>query len=605
MSAIVKALNKFIVVIGNGVNAAKKAVDKVLWGNVDNVTAVPAPGTPPPEQPKKTKVGSFIQSGLFNVMDALLQVDLCNIINYLIATADNELGNVKRSENPTKIEKALYELQDAAILVRQAIDSFYAAPSEILKDLRNPDPQAAPAPGTTPTTDQPPTDSLAGSNMQKYNFGIVGKYAKEVFKGAGSAYQLIVGSTAAVNSTTQGALVDPEVQAALKLIPGFNAQMNGLKDYLNIIDQYADFRSIPNDEFQMLLKKLDDIRGVCVTIENFSLAGALDLVEQFVGTDVRSQIAQLNQFLNPTKLVPTFKQINDALRSFINTCRTIQTYIRIGRGVIKIVIVLVRVFRFIASLISSTPAPLMFLTYNVTARLEDAKEAAKSNSGALMEFLGQFNTLLGLLLNVVTYLQQNTQALLDRLDRLLAILSSCNAMSDSDIVKQLTDTRADLVKLSDELAQILATYENKSKPKLGEYEVVIVEEELVDEGIQNRRRRGVALGLNGVIAAQSDLTFATDNNIIIGEVKLKLVAAGLLSPDTIDTDPIIQEALRFLEDDAELEDYNIPVTPETAEIASDLNTVANSIKGAFPLRAKTKKILQNASSELKKQRKRR
>lgn len=589
MAQIVKGLNKIVATVGTGVNKAKKAADKVLWGSINETPIIPASGTPSP-QPIRTRVGSFIQSGLFNVLDALLQVDLCAIITYLTSTANNELAKVKRSETPTRAEKALYDLQDSAILLRQAIDTFYATPNQVLNDLRNPQPSATPAPGTTSETNTPPTGSLVGSNMQKYNYGIVGKYAQIVFGNVGGALQIAQGTIGATNQITQGALADPDVRAALSLIPGFNAQINALQDYLGIVDKYADFRAIPNDEFQELLKKLDTIREVCVTIENFSLAGALNLVDQFIGSDIRSQIALLNQFLNPVKIIPTLKDINNSLRTFINTCKTIQSYIRIGRGVIKIGITLVRIFQFIASLISSTPAPLMFLTYDVTARLENAKEAAKSNSSDLLKFLGQLNSLLGIILGVVQYLVDNTNALLQRLERLIAILSACPSMEGSDLVTQLQATQKDLIQVRDELNQILADYESRQPDDYAPYKIVVVEEELVDEGITNKRRRGIALDLNGVQVAQSDLTFATDNAVIIQEVKLILRSMGLISSEISETDLVIQQSLRYLDTD-ELDTNEL--IADRANGDTGLNSYLQGLSGTSKFRAKTRTRLKD------------
>ena len=596
MAQIVKGLNKIVVNVGNGVNKAKKAADKVLWGSVNETPAVPATGSvatgsvATTSSPKPTKVGSFIQSGLFNVLDALLQVDLCAVVSTVITTADNQLAKTKRSGTPTKIEKALYDLQDNAILVRQAIDTFYATPNQVLQDLKNPNPQAAPAPGTTPETNTPSTGSLAGSNMQKYNYGIVGKYAQVVFKNIGGGLQIAQGTVGATTQITQGALSDPDVKAALSLIPGFNAQINALQDYLGVVDRYADFRTIPNEEFQDLLKKLDTVRGVCVTIENLSITGALNLTNQFIGTDIRSQIALLNQFLNPIKIVPTIKDVNNSLRSFINTCKTIQVYIRVGRGAVKIAITLVRIFQFIASLISNTPAPLMFLTYDVTAKLENAKEAAKSNSSALMKFLGQLNSLLGILLGVVQYLVDNTNALLQRLERLISILSACPSMEGSELVTQLQATQKDLIQVRDELNQILADYESRQPDEYAPYKIVIIEEELVDEGIRNRRRRGVALDLNGIQVAQSDLTFATDDAVIIQEVKLILRSMGLISSEISETDLVIQQSLRYLDTD-ELDTNEL--IADSPDGDTGLNTYLQGLSGTSRFRAKTRARLKD------------
>lgn len=547
MANIADGLTKFIGIVGEGITATKKAVDKVLWGSVNEVTAAPAPGTSIPTTPKKTKVGSFIQSGLFNALDALISVDLCNILNYIYSINTPK----KRSETPTKIEKALYDLQDKATLVREAIDKFYAFPSDILDNLKDPNPSApVPAPGTTPTTNQPTSTELAGSAMQKYNLGIVSRYTSDVFKAAGNTQALTQGAIAEVNSITAEAFGDPEIKAALSLIPNFNANINSLQDYINFADKYADWRAIPNEEFQEILKKIDTVRAVCVTIEGFSLGGALDLVQQFTGLDIRSQIAKLNDFIDVKRIVPTLKDIDKALRSFIATCKSIQGYLRIGRGIVKIALVLIKIFKYISKLISSIPLPLMYATFNVTAKLEDAKEKAKENVTGLEKFLGQLNALLALIIEVVRYIQQNTEQLLQRVDILLSKLQGCDALTDSSVLEQLQQTRQSLSNLSDELTAIIKDYDSVANPDsadYGSYTIRVVDEELVDEAITNRRRRGIALDASGILVAQSDLTFATNTALIIEETKIKLVTLGLISADQLsETDLVILEATSYL-----------------------------------------------------------
>lgn len=598
MADITTGLRKFIKVIGKGINTAKKAADKVLWGSVNEAPAVPAPGTPAPTVPKKSKVGSFIQSGLFNVLDALNSVDLCNVLDYLITSADAR--KKKRSETPTAIEKALYDLQDKAALIRDAIDKFYAFPSDILSNLKNSDPQAAPAPGTEPPSQPPPDNALVGSAMQKYNLGIVSRYSSNLFKSANNLQAEAQGAIAGVNAMTQQTLVDPDVQAALSLIPGFNTNINALQDYIGLADRYADFRAIPNDEFQSILKKLDTTRAVCVTIENMSLGSALDLAQQFSGLDIRSQIAKLNQFMNPAKIVPTLKEVDSSLRSFIATCKSIQSYIRIGRGIIKIALFLVKIYKYIAKLISQTPIPLMYATYNVVSALENAKEAAKENSTKLELFLLDLNDLMGVIIGVVTYLQQNAVALLQRVDLLISKLEQCTALDGSEVLTQLQSTRQLLIATEQELANILTEYNTKANPdsvEYGSYTIRVVEEDVVDNAIGNRRRRGIALDANGIVAAQSDLTFATNRAVIIEETKIKLVSLGLISPELSPTDLFIIEAMTYLgNDNVNMDDLNIP----QSNTSTGLNNYLNSLPGGRVMRQRAKTVLNANSAAAKK-----
>lgn len=590
MAKIAASLQKFTLTIGNGINKAKVAIDKVLWGSVYNVSAPPAPGTPP-TGPKKSKVGDFLQSGLFNVLDALLSVDLCNILDYLYSATLNTTIPLTRKDpsKATAVEKALYSLQDTATLIREAIDQFYATPSEILRSLKDPTLPQPPAQGTLAAND---LASFTGTNIQKYNFGIVGKYIQKAFRVLNTVEAATQAATTGVAQIQQTALFDPDIQAALSLIPGFNTNINFLQDFTNTIDQYADFRAIPNDEFKKLLSKLDGLRAVCVTIEGFSLGGILDLTQQFVGTDIRSQIAKISQYIDPLKIVKTVKDINNALQTVIRVCRTVTKFIQIGRGIIKVALVLIKMFKFIVKLISSTPPPAPppippFIPYILTAKLENAKERAKENISELEKFLQQLSGLLAIVIGVVRYIEQNVQALLVRLERLLAILQGCKAMNNSEVLKQLSQSQTELVAVQKELSAILAEYDNKkTNNTYGAYTIRIIEEELVDEGVRRKRRRGVALDSRGIIAAQSDLTFATSDALIIEEVKVKLASLGLVDPNLSPTDTTIIEALSFLSET----DYDTTeVDINTDETKSILNKYYNSIPGLRQTKQRAKR----------------
>lgn len=609
MANIAEGLEKIVTVVGKAINEAQKAVDKVLWGNVNDSPAIPPPGTQAPTTPKKSQVGSFIQSGLFNALNALNSVDLCNILDYL-SNKTSKL-KIKRKENPTKIEKALYDLQDKAALVREAIDSFYAFPNDVLTQLKDPNPEAAPAPGTTPETGAtPPANQLGGSKMQKYNLGIVGKYISDIFKFARDVQQGTQGAIATTNQFTLEALGDPEVAAALSVLPGFKSNINAIQDFTSIIDKYADFRQIPNEDFQKILKKLDQLRGVCIAIEQLSVGGAIDLAEQFIGNDIRSQIAKLNQYLDPTKLVPTLKQINNSLQSFIKTCNVITTNLRVARGFVKIALVLIKIFRFIAKLIGLTPAPLMYATYSMVDKIRDAKDTATKTTTGLEKFLQQLNALLAVIIQVVRYIQQNTQVLLQYLEVLLAQLQSCKSLDNSDIVKQLQTTQKDLIALNDELTGIVRDYDtkiNKSEDAYGKYTIRVVDEELVDDAITNKRRRGIALDSDGAIVAQSDLTFATNKAIIIEEVKFKLVQLGLVPAESLSpTDLVVAESLLYLDDDALLlDDLDVPTSTlespdsQNQNAGIGLSGYLNQIKGTSALRKRVRAKMQATSAVAK------
>jgi hypothetical protein len=114
----------------------------------------------------------------------------------------------------------------------------------------------------------------------------------------------------------------------------------------------------------------------------------------------------------------------------------------------------------------------------------------------------------------------------------------CNQTDNSPIINELDASRKRILKTIEDLDKFSNKYDqaiNLNQNIFGGYILKIQEEEIVDEGIKYKRRRGIAIDSNGILVEQTDLTFATDTNIIIEELKLKLNNKGLVQ-STGDTD---------------------------------------------------------------------
>ena len=126
----------------------------IVTGSLSYSSSIPAP-TPPP--------GNLVESGLFNALDALNQVDLCNVITYVTDTINiKSPPKSERSKSPNATQKALYALQNKAALTQGYIDKYVAYPNVIIGSYLGTGPNAVPQ-----TQINGPSGS--GSDVQKYN----------------------------------------------------------------------------------------------------------------------------------------------------------------------------------------------------------------------------------------------------------------------------------------------------------------------------------------------------------------------------------------------------------------------------------------------------
>lgn len=604
-SNLAKGLEKLVNNSANLLGRMQVGVNKVLWGSAntqpiqtvkyDTVSGSLSYVSNTPTTPTVTK-RNLVESGLFNALNALNQVDLCNVITYV---TDNI--NVKKKKRPDKPwnapQTSLYTLQDQAALVTTYIDKYTAYPNVFIGSYVGLGPNA-----------QPPQQALSQSNapveggieVQKYNLYFLMKAIKETFS---------------FNSTGTGSLFTAEDKTLLTTVPGLGGNLNIIDDFIGTVNKYADYREIPNADLQKLQNKVTTLRSVCVTIQNLDFKSGLALAGNFLNIDIRSQIQQLSKFLDPTKIIPTLRQINSAIRTFIRIARQVQGVLTLGQFLIKLGLLFYKIFKFIILFFTSLPLPSLYTTVGIQQRLRDAKDVAKNESDGIMRILRAVNALLAVAVVFIRYLLTNANELLIRLETLLRTLEGCEAVKDSDVLRELRETSLALKTLRDDLAGYIIQYDSKTSPNtaiFGTYQIRIVEEEVVDPTLAYKRRRGIALDQNGIIVASSDLTFATNSEVIIGEVKQKLVSLKLVQPSLGELDAtnlaIISDSLDYLDNnDVIQDDLNISnINSTIQESLNDnpglgLNDFVNNLTGGRKLRKRVTTALAAASTNLRDQ----
>jgi len=598
-SKIAKGLEKLVNNSGNLVGKLQAGANKILWGSANTqptttvqYTPASSPGVTPslnyssnvptaPQTAQQSKLKSFAQSGLFNILNALNSVDLCNVLTYAYDNVNFRKG--KRPEKPwNDAQEIFYGFQDVCGEVTKYIDKYTAYPNVFIGSFLGVGPNAVPPVIAAEDNDAP---VQGGTQVTKYNTYFLMQSIKQTL----------------TFGTSTGSLFTPEDAQTMQAVPGLVNNINFLRDSVNVIDKYADYRQIPDTELQKIINTIGKIRTVCVTVQNLDLRdpkGLANLAGNYLGFDIRNQIQQLQKYIDVTKIIPTLKQVNNALRGFIAICNQVQKIVTLGQFIIKLGILFYKIFKFILAFFKVLPIPLIFGTSGTQITLQDAVNKAKDESDGVMRILRAINALLAVVVVFIKYLLGNTIELLRRLETLLAVLRGCEAMKDSDVLFELEETNKQLIAVKEQLEAYIIKFEGKTDPKtaeFGAYQIRVEEEQVVESTVTNRRRRGIALDQNGRIAAQSDLTFATNEKIIIEEVKQKLVSLGLINPVLANLDTanlaIISESLNYLDTNDVLDD-DLNLTEEQIESADNLDenqglglqAFVNNLKGGRRLR---------------------
>ena len=539
------------------------------------------------------KSGNLIESGLFNALDVLNEVDLCSIMTYL---TDNI--HAEKKERPPKPWNApqtvLYTLQNEAAFVQGYIDKFFAFPNIFIGSYLGTGPNAVP-PEQAISQSNAPTEG--GSQVTAYNVYFLMQAIKDTFS---------------FGNNTSSSLFTEEDKMLLSVVPGLGSNLNIIDDFIGTINKYSDYRQIPNAEVQRLVNKITTLRSVCVAIQNLDFKSGLAAAGNFLGTDIRAQIQKLNKFLDPTGIIKELKAINNALQSFIKIAKQVQGILSLGQFLIKLALVFNKIFVFIAAIFDNNPLPLVSGTSGTQTRLQNARDKANTESNGIVRLLKAINALLTVIVNFIRYLLVNINELLSRLQILLTNLEACEAVKNSDVISQLKQTQSNLIDLKDQLALYITQYDSKTNPNtamFGKYDIRVVDEEITDPSIQNKRRRGIALDTNGKIVTQSDLTFATNTAVIIAEVQQRLIALHLVPSDIGQVNAAnlatIAESVNYLDSN---DIVDTALTPDIATLnaagsAQNLNITefVDKLPGGPKFRQNSKAVTSTYSSNAKQQ----
>ena len=552
-----KGLEKVIALIARFIINAQSSVIGFLYGKFQ-------------KQDSLNPITRALDKGILNILNEIAGVDFCNLINYALSKTPG--GKSFDPENPptnSQLERSKWVLQKTAYDIQTYIDRYYKSYSDTLN---------------------PPSKQALYDLIQQVSQGI----------------QNITGPS--------GLLNNGELRTSF---PKLSTASNFLQDTLGFFNQYTDLRQIPNEDLRKLIDKIDKIRFYCVAIQGLNSPSAVvNFADNLTGGRLQEEIAKINKIITPNKLIPLLKNILKTANNINSIALKVLQYISTSRVIIKILVLLIRIFDVIKSFLTKNPTPALYLSSGLIVAQSNTLEQRIEESGKKksVKRLRQIDAVLGLVASFVSILIAGMFDIIQKLNVILLNLESCNNIDD-ELKQEIQDTINNLSSSVNQLQDFLDRYnqtESNRERTFGEYTIEIVNEQIVDDGIDIRRRYGIARNNNNIIVVQSTPTFASLDLIIINEVKVLLVSAGLVNIglSTLDAEETVAvaDAVRYLDiDDLNLSDIQITQQDINAIDGEDgglgLQSFLNNLPGGKSLRKKVRKVFasysQNSAQNLK------
>jgi hypothetical protein len=573
-TSLAKGFGRYTSQINKDLNKARVAINNFYYGKSDIST--------------NKKLQNPLDYGLINLLNLLASIDLCNVFSYSI----NKLPSAKKFNPDEKPSTTLgynkYRIQYAAYEIQILIDTYYT-------NYQDPD-----------------------SPLSKTALGSIVVQIKQFF-------------STILDSETNNPFKDPELRAAF---PSISIMENYLQNVNKQLYKYTDVRNLKNDDIQKLIKYIDKIREVCIAVQSLdNPVNLISFADTYFGSDIGKDIQKLDKIIDPKRIIPTIKKIVNTAEKLKHTAEQILRYVQIGRTIIFVSTILIKIFKVISAFLSGMPVPSIFGTISVHVITARANEKMQYWMDYFLKRLSEINSVL----NNIYYVSQDVSIkignLIDLTNLVTINLQNCNELNTSpiagtvppitgDIIPSLQSLVNDLQNTKNNLDAFVKNYDNNKKKvdnKYGDYTIEIITEQIVDPAINLKRRYGIALDINQIIVVETTPTFASDDRIIIEEVKLlleskKLVPASKtkLSANEIS---ILNESLNYLDSqdiDQQtsldmLDSLNYDMGLDDPENENDeqedslnINAFVSKLKGGKRLRRRMRKQMAKAKLKLAK-----
>lgn len=552
-------LEKAIVVVSRFFIKTQSKINEILYGKALS------------KRQDANLIKRLLNKGIINLLDGLIAVDLCNVLNYAannIPDATDSSGK-KIVFNPNQpppsndvIARKKWELQKKAYDVQQFIDEYYR---EYL-DTNNPQSRIA-------------------------LFTLI---------------QQIKSSLSSAVQTTGSGLNDPQIK---ENFPQVSIANNFLQNALGIFNRYTNPQQLLSPDVQRLISLVDNVRQYSIIIQGLNNPkNAIGLIDSSLNGAIQKELSDIsNLIVNPDKAVTVIKSITKTVQTVNNVSQKILGFINTVQALIKLCIFIIRIFGIVINFLLVLPIPNFLTVIGITTKFADTLQKLRDLQKKLLSRLEQISAVLNLAAIIVTSLVAGIQSIIQKLQIIKQNLDSCSNKNEN-LINEIQDAITNLTNTSTQLNNFLTQYNNqqqKSESQFGTYLIQIITEQVVDEGINLRRRYGIAKDTQGYIVAQSTPTFASLDTIIINEVKALLVSKGLVTANlsglTSEEQVTILEAARFLGDDeVDLSTIELSVA-DIESIQNDelgIGTFINNLPGGRAMRRKVREKMLKSSTKL-------
>jgi hypothetical protein len=586
-----KGLEKIILLAQINMRKFQRGMDQILYGKDEAIS----------EKNKKTIKTNPLDIGVVNILDTILQVDFCDLINYtLLNTKITKVPfdpKVPLPENANFQERQVYKLKKLAYEIQTIIDGgeSYLANNDLTKknDIpkKNEDGTIIEEPDETTSENE---EEAKKKNVFKKIVNIRAKFQelKSTIAPEMNQIERETGVNLSINSND-----------IINLFPQLKTILPSIEDKIQYLNKWTDYRQIPISEYQKIVNTIDKIKVIVIGIQGFTTPSDLfTFLPKNISKEVANKITEITKIINPARAIPFIKNLIQTLTKINLVLKKILSIISFLNTIITVALLFIKVVKKILIFFKVNPTPAMFTALGIISTTEDGKQKLKEVSTKFEDRLSQIAYLFQIIFQICTTISLEITSIIAKLRVLLISLQECSNVDDkvvNELREQIEELETNLKGINRFIDTKNNSNTNSPNKRIGEYTIQIVTQDIVDEAFSLNRRYGIALDSRKNIVVSSVPTFASLDSIIIAEVKQLLSAKGLIkftsSDYSIKEEEIINDVKSYLYDDDIPMDinYNVSTQLDAPDNENDnegigLNAFINKLNGGKALRKRVR-----------------
>lgn len=504
------------------------------------------------------------------------EVDICNLISYFLSQAIPSGSNVEK-----QFQKLKDESKNILQQIKDTEDQIINKPLKRSSLQESTSPTGSYAP--TPSSPQPTNPSA--QNPAYGGSGTFNSPPQSTLSTSGTSGTSGTAGTSATDQSGKPITIDTTLEAirkvksiidsfnipepVLKIIPGGKNILESLKRINQQIP--TNMGNFPNEEIRKIFQTFEEIKTILAGISNAENPG--DLLTVF---KAQNAISKLQDKLNPAQLIPVVNEIVRAVETMGRVINTISTNLNKINTVVRTLNTILRVVGALAKVVRNLPLPARWATVGVILKLQKVAETLETKVDQAKESVGQAAYFISTYAQAIAGINRRLQVLIFELKILQDKLEKCKKTSNLPATKKLKEVILTIENNINNLnAQLPPPIPRKKQVIYKGFTLDIIEEQAVDGNIVALRRYGVALDKRGVVAVQTELTYATNIELIQNELRF------LIDKNGLNADPNAQNTIS--EEDAIYAELGLPNEQEQLdELAATQAEIDNLVKQIAP-----------------------